>query len=77
MNQDLRELMERNKMVLYEYEDDERSNVNEKYITFDPLFNKYLVIIDEEYASCSSLTEAREVRAKILEAKGVKLIGRG
>ena len=69
MNQELREIMKRNNMVLYEYEDDETSNVNERYIYYDSKYNTYVVQTEDTVSICSSLTEARRARATILEAK--------
>ena len=43
VNKELKELMERHDMVLYEFTDDEFSNTNEKYIKYNAKYNEYRV----------------------------------
>lgn len=76
MKDSIQELMKRNNLVLYEYEDDVYSNVNEKYIKYDGRFAEYRVDVDGINSGFATLTDAREFRDRILKEKGVVLIER-
>ena len=76
MTDNMKELIKRNNYVLYEYEDDMFSNVNERYIQYKPMHNEYRVDIDGINAGFKTLVEAREFRDKMLKKNGVILIER-
>ena len=76
MSENIKELIERNKLVIYEYEDDEFSNINERYIKYNPMYAEYRVDVEGINAGFKSLVEAREFRNEVLKKKGVVLIER-
>ena len=76
MEKNMRELLERNNFVVYEYNDDERSNVNERYISYDGKLNVYIVEVAGEKIVADTLVEARGMREEMLRDIRTQIIER-
>lgn len=76
MEKNMRELLERNNFVVYEYNDDERSNVNERYISYDGKLNVYVVEVAGEKRVAGTLVEARGLREEMLRDIRTQIIER-
>ena len=76
VNKELKELMKRHDMVLYEFADDEFSNTNEKYIKYNAKYNEYRVEYEGYSAGFGTISEARDFREKFLKERGVVLVDR-
>ena len=76
MEKNMKELLERNNFVVYMFEDDERSNINEVCITKVSRTNKYLVDVEGKQVFVDTLPEARQKRDELLALEGVRIVER-